>query len=178
MPTSKNDNQTIAQTTGTGQHGSAGNSAEAGGGSGLQHARDRAADGLEAARAGVSTAFDAARERAGAAYESARGAAAQAGERAAAQVEENPLGVLVGGLALGAVIGALLPRSEREVAALAPLGAKLRDAATTAGNAAKTEAKSKLAEYGLSEGVLDKAKGLLDKAAGTGSSEPAEAQAS
>lgn len=47
-------------------------------------------------------------------------------------VEANPLVALLGGLALGAAAGALLPRGDKEKALLAPLGEKLATAASAA----------------------------------------------
>ncbi|MDF7774525.1 hypothetical protein P1X14_04645 [Sphingomonas sp. AOB5] len=40
---------------------------------------------------------------------------------------DNPLALLAGGVALGALVGALLPRSSRERDALAPVGKKLAE---------------------------------------------------
>ena len=44
----------------------------------------------------------------------------------------HPLAALLGGIALGAAAGALMPRSDREKALLAPLGDKLAAAASAA----------------------------------------------
>ena len=45
--------------------------------------------------------------------------------RATETLDTNPLGVLAGGLALGAIAGALLPRTDREKELMRPVGAKL-----------------------------------------------------
>ena len=59
-------------------------------------------------------------------------------------VESNPIGVLVGGLAAGAVVGALIPRSTREKKLLEPVGKTLAAGAVAALGAAKTTGKNEL----------------------------------
>jgi hypothetical protein len=83
------------------------------------------------------------KERGGAALESARSTVQS--------LEANPLGILVGGLAAGLVAGALIPRSEREKKALAPVGKKLAEGAVAALAAAKETGKEQ-----LSAGVLSR----------------------
>lgn len=70
----------------------------------------------------------------------ARDAAASAREA----IESNPLGLLAGGLAVGLVAGALVPRSEREQKALASLGSRLAEGAIAAAGAAKQSGKEQL----------------------------------
>ncbi|QJU58499.1 hypothetical protein HL653_12655 [Sphingomonas sp. AP4-R1] len=66
------------------------------------------------------------------ALETARGKAVGAVQDTIALLEANPLAALLGGIALGAAAGALIPRGEKEKALLAPLGDKLAAAATAA----------------------------------------------
>ena len=68
-----------------------------------------------------------------------------AAKRASDTIEANPLAVLAGGLALGAVVGALLPRTAQETRALSPLGKKLSAAATAAAATARDVGKEQLA---------------------------------
>jgi hypothetical protein len=92
---------------------------------------------------------------------SAKAAIGTAGEK----LHENPMATLVGGLALGVLIGTLLPRSQREVALLGPLGARLGDAARDAFDAARATGQDRLGELGLTrDGARDKVKTLLDGA--------------
>lgn len=70
--------------------------------------------------------------------------AREAAARAKSAVETNPLGVLAGGLAVGLVAGALVPRSERERQALDALGKRLAEGAIAAGAAAKQSGKEQL----------------------------------
>lgn len=85
------------------------------------------------------------------ALETARGRASEARSATMAGIEENPVSALVAGIAIGAVIGALLPRSEREKETLAPLGAKLNEAASTAVAAAREAGKETLEEMGINK---------------------------
>ncbi|WP_404339327.1 hypothetical protein AB2M62_08385 [Sphingomonas sp. MMS12-HWE2-04] len=53
------------------------------------------------------------------------------------ELTENPLALVAGGVALGALVGALLPRSAKERELLEPLGRNLAERATAAAQAAK-----------------------------------------
>ncbi|PZU09042.1 hypothetical protein [Sphingomonas sp.] len=66
------------------------------------------------------------------AYEAAREKATGAVHSTVSLIEANPLAALLGGIALGAAAGALIPRGEKEKALLAPLGDKLAAAAAAA----------------------------------------------
>lgn len=119
----------------------------------------------------ISDTYDKVSERVAGAYEVARDRAAGAAETAASEVEANPLIALVGGLALGAIAGALLPRSDQERQLLAPVGGRIGDAARAALEAARAAGKDALAESGLStENLRGQASSLFEqafKAAGT-----------
>jgi hypothetical protein len=82
------------------------------------------------------------RERAIEAYESTRG-------RARDQVDGSPLLALGGGLALGALIAALLPRTRAEDRLLGDVGGRITDTARTAADAAKEAGRGKLAELNI-----------------------------
>lgn len=60
------------------------------------------------------------------------------------RLAENPALLLAGGVALGVVIGMLLPRFEREKAALEPIGRKLADGAAAAVQAAKDSGREQI----------------------------------
>ncbi|WP_085809421.1 YqjD family protein [Sphingomonas sp. TZW2008] len=77
-------------------------------------------------------------------------------------VQDNPLGVLVGGLAVGALVGALVPRSAREKELLAPVGKRVGAAALAALAAAKDVGRSELDELGLTkDAARNQAKSLF-----------------
>lgn len=65
------------------------------------------------------------------------------------QIEANPLGILVGGLAVGVLAGALIPRSSREKELLAPVGQRLGTTARAAVQAAKDAGQTELQSRGL-----------------------------
>lgn len=120
---------------------------------------------LDLARDKVGSAYEAALDKTAGIYGSAKDAASGLAGKAAAGVEENPLAVLIGGLALGALAGALVPRSQREIEALAPLGEKLKAAAQNATAAGKEAGIAKLGELGFhKEDLLDKAREVIEQA--------------
>ena len=90
-----------------------------------------------------------ARRKAIDAYDGARDTVSGAGRRAADTVSEAPLIALAGGLAAGALLAALLPRTEAERRALRPVGRKLSETTRTAARAAKEAGTSRLDELGL-----------------------------
>lgn len=89
------------------------------------------------------------RSRAADAYDGARESVSEAGRKATDGIDEAPLIALAGGLAVGALLAALLPRTESEKRALRPVGEKLTGTAKAAATAAKEAGQSRLAELGL-----------------------------
>ena len=89
-----------------------------------------------------STTQASARERAIDAYDSAR-------ERAREGVDGSPLLALGGGLAIGALLATLLPRTRTEERLLGPVGGRITDTARTAADAAKEAGREKLAELNI-----------------------------
>lgn len=71
--------------------------------------------------------------------------------RTAEGIEANPLSVLVGGVALGVLAGALIPRSEQESKLLGPVGKRLTDTATGAAQAARDAGRAELDSLGLNK---------------------------
>ena len=63
-----------------------------------------------------------------------REAARETARRTAEGIEANPLSVLVGGVALGVLAGALIPRTEQEGKLLGPVGKRLTDTAIGRGS--------------------------------------------
>ncbi len=92
---------------------------------------------------------EATRQRAADALSSARESVAGAGQRAADNLAEAPLIALAGGLAAGALIAALLPRTESETRLIKPTARRLREGATAAVQAARETGSERLDELGL-----------------------------
>lgn len=78
------------------------------------------------------------------AYESTTQAVSDASRYTGRKITQNPVGALVGGFAVGAVIGACIPATRRERDALRPLGGKVSDAARTAAREAAVAGRDKL----------------------------------
>lgn len=88
--------------------------------------------------------------------------ASDAAHRAAETIESNPLAILAGGIAVGALVGALLPRSEREKELLAPIGKELGARAQAATSAAREAGASELENLGLTKNAAkDQAKSMF-----------------
>lgn len=83
-----------------------------------------------------------ARQRAIEAYEDAR-------DRAVDTLSEAPLIALAGGIAAGALIAALLPRTEAESRAIRPAARRVKSTAKAAFDAAKDTGSQRLDELGL-----------------------------
>jgi hypothetical protein len=67
-------------------------------------------------------------------------------ESASGQIDNSPLIALGAGLALGAVLGAVVPASRRERELLEPLGRKINEAGSGAIDRSRTMAKQKFDE--------------------------------
>lgn len=102
------------------------------------------------------------RQRAIEAYENARG-------RATDTLGQAPLLALAGGIAAGALIAALLPRTETETRLIRPTARRVKDSARAALEAARDTGTQRLDEMGLNrqkgeETVRNLADGLIDAA--------------
>jgi hypothetical protein len=109
------------------------------------------------------------RQRAIEAYDSAR-------NRAVDTLGEAPLIALAGGIAAGALIAALLPRTKAETRAVRPTARRVKDTAKAAFNAARDTGSQRLDDLGLNrekgeqtirnllEGVADAAKASANAA--------------
>ncbi|PCD04579.1 hypothetical protein COC42_00165 [Sphingomonas spermidinifaciens] len=81
-------------------------------------------------------------------------------------MEASPLAALLGGVAIGVAIGALLPRTQREAEALGPLGKRLTDGAAAAARAAREAGRQEIeALIPDKDGAKEKATALLGNVA-------------
>jgi ElaB/YqjD/DUF883 family membrane-anchored ribosome-binding protein len=83
-------------------------------------------------RGRAAAALDAARERTLSAYETARARSRDAARQVNDQLSVYPVGAVIGGLAVGALLAFLVPRTEREDRLLGPTGRRLAGAARDA----------------------------------------------
>ena len=97
----------------------------------------------------ATEAYDGARERAIEAYDSARERAADAGVKARDGIGQAPLIALGGGLALGALLAALLPKTRTEDKLLGPYGERITGGAKAAADAAREAGREKLTELNI-----------------------------
>lgn len=86
----------------------------------------------DAPRGKAAGALAAARERTASAYEAARSRASNASRKANEQLSVYPLSAVVGGFLLGALVGAMLPRTERETKLMGKAGRKVAGTAKDA----------------------------------------------
>lgn len=98
-----------------------------------------------------TTTNPSARERAIDAYDGAR-------ERTRDQIETSPLIALGGGLAIGALVAAILPRTRAEDRLLGDVGGRITGGARGAFDAAKDAGREKLAELNI---TADAGKGAV-----------------
>lgn len=89
------------------------------------------------------------RSRAIEAYDGALDGVAKTGRRATEGIDEAPLIAIAAGLAAGALLAAILPRTDTETRLLRPTADKLTGTAKAAAAAAKEAGTSRLAELGL-----------------------------
>lgn len=111
------------------------------------------------------------RERAIEAYDSAR-------RKASGGIDEAPLLALAGGIAVGAVLGALIPASRREREMLGPVADRIRDRAEDAAGAAKQAGQARLDELGLTRDKGSETLKTIFEGAGDAAKASAEAAVS
>src|SRR3954471_5050302 len=110
---------------------------------------------LASVRQSAADAYEAARQRTATAYSSARQTASSATRKTVEGIDGNPMAALVGGLALGAIVGALMPATRRERELLGNVGRRMNDTAREAVIAARDAGKEKL------DGFTDQALGAV-----------------
>lgn len=91
-----------------------------------------------------------ARQRAIEAYEQARDNMGDAGRKARDSLSESPLLALAGGIAAGAILAALLPRTDKETELVGPTAKRLKSTVKTAAEAARDTGVEHLKDIGIS----------------------------
>jgi ElaB/YqjD/DUF883 family membrane-anchored ribosome-binding protein len=146
-------------------------------GDSIKAATDTAKEGLATAKAKTTETGAAAREKAAEAYEKGREAAARGVQQSRDVahkvaiktndgIDKNPLAIVLGGIALGAIVGALLPTTEREKKIMGKTGKKLNKKAKEMAKAAKAAGKQQVDSLGLNgDAVREQFRDLVSKAA-------------
>ena len=98
------------------------------------------------ARSAASSAFSSTKERTSSLYGSARERASGAVSTSRDTIESNPVVAIAGGLALGAILGAVLPTSRREQELLGDVGSRVTDAAKGVASSAVEAGRSQVDE--------------------------------
>lgn len=98
--------------------------------------------------------------RTGEFYADARERTSAAGRRTAETVENYPLAAVVGGLGLGLLLGAVLPRTRREAELLGPYGREVTTRAREAFDAGREAGMQRLEEFDF---VKEAAREAADK---------------
>jgi ElaB/YqjD/DUF883 family membrane-anchored ribosome-binding protein len=106
----------------------------------------RARDAAGSARNAASSAYSSTRERTSALYGSARERASGAVSTSRDTIDSNPVIAIAGGLALGAILGAVLPTSRREQELLGDVGSRVNDAAKGVASSAVEAGRSQVDE--------------------------------
>ena len=116
-------------------------------GDSIKTAADSAKDSLATAKAKTTQSSAAARAKASDMYEKGKGKTSDG-------IDKNPLAIVLGGMAIGAIVGALLPRTERETKVLGKAGKKLNKKARKMAEAAKAAGKDQVESLGLNGDAL------------------------
>lgn len=146
-------------------------------GAGSAKARARVGEAYESARERASAAYGSARERGFHAIGSAKSGVKTATRKTADGVDANPVAALFGGLAIGALLAAVLPKSRREEELLGDVGRKINASAKDAAQAAREAGTGKLAEFGFTRETAKEKFGELASHAGEAARTSAQAAA-
>jgi ElaB/YqjD/DUF883 family membrane-anchored ribosome-binding protein len=127
-------------------------------------AKAKASDAYAKGRDKASEAAKAAKAKAEKAAENTKASAKTAAKKTAERVDSNPLGAIVGGLAIGAIVAAMLPRTKRENELVGGVGKKVRSTARTAASNAQATAKEQLDAMGVNaDAAKDQLRNLASK---------------
>ncbi len=130
----------------------------------LENAKLKTSQLSDGARQKARAAIDASKSAAGKTLETSKSIAENAKRKTGETVENSPLAMVAGGLAVGAIVAALLPKTEREKQLLGDAGRKINDTARNAAEAAKKAGKEHMEEVGLEpEQLRQQARDIFQK---------------
>lgn len=127
----------------------------------IDHSTNGVDDARKTEQSGVRGRVADAQSRVQSALGGARERTSAAGREFGSRVEDAPLAALIGGVAVGAALGALLPRTEREQQTLGPVGQRIGQAAAEAAKAAVAAGKQ---ELGIAEPAKSPVEAVIGKA--------------
>ena len=134
--------------------------------SAADRAKARTTQSSVAARKKASAAFEKGKDTAVSSVEQSKVIARQTKAKTTESIDKNPLAMIIGGIAIGAIVGALLPRTERETKILGKTGKKLNKKARKMAEAAKLAGMSHVDTLGLNgDTVRAQFKEFVSKAA-------------
>ena len=126
--------------------------------------REKASDAAKAAKAKASSAANRAKQQAEKAATSTKAGAKKAAAKTTEGVDKNPLAAIAGGLAIGAIVAALIPRTARENSLVGNVGSKVRSTAAKAAKNATATAKEQLDSLGVNaDAAKDQLRDLVSK---------------
>lgn len=102
-----------------------------------------------AARQKASATLEKSKDAAALRVEQSKQIARQAKAKTSDGIDKNPLAIVLGGIAIGAIVGALLPSTERETKVMGKAGKKLNKKARKMAEAAKVAGLSQVDALGL-----------------------------
>lgn len=130
----------------------------------LQKAKQKTSELSANARNKARNALDASKSAAGKTVETSKRISSNAKAKTGETIETSPLAMVACGVAIGAIVAALLPKSEREKKVLGGAGRKLNDTAKIAVKAAKSAGAAHMVDVGLnSETLREQAKDIFQK---------------
>ncbi len=134
-------------------------------GDNLKSASDAAKSAGESARRNARAAVDKGKAAAAQSVQSSKDIARKAGDSTTQTIDKNPLAIVAGGVAIGAILGMLIPKTEHEQKVLGKAGRAINDTAKRAAEAAKAAGKEKVDSLGLGQDALrDQFRDLVSKA--------------
>ena len=134
-------------------------------GDNIKTATTAAKEASATAKRNASAVVDKSKAVASRSVESSKALAKKAGNTTSQTIDKNPLVLLAGGLAMGAIAALLIPTTKKEQKAFGKVGKKLNKTAKRAVDAAKSAGKEKVENLGLNQDSLrDQFRDLVSKA--------------
>lgn len=126
--------------------------------------RSKAEQAITTSKAKAHDALETGKVRAKETAAVTREKAKVAAQKTSQQLDSNPLAAIAGGLAIGAIIAAALPRTARETRIVGPVGRSVRKTAKAAAKVAGDVAKAEFIALGLtSDAARQTARDLAGK---------------